>query len=113
VSLSFAALAQPTLRRALDWNGERVEYLFRPGAHTAAFEARLQDAQKAGEPLAFAALLAELVTWIDVVDEHGSHLPCTGETFGSLPVQFLGALWLSIGEAMRPDPPKGGTSDAG
>ena len=90
---------------SIDWFGEDLEFRCVPGRVTGEFGARLQASTSDGE---IAGLLAEVVTFIDVVDDNGAHIECTGPVlYATLPVQMIKALWVAVGEHAKTDPQKG------
>lgn len=90
---------------SIEWYGEELAFRCVPGKVTGQFADRLQASTEASE---LADLLAEVVTWIDVVDDNGTHIECTGPTLhATLPAQMIKALWQAVGEQARPDPSKG------
>lgn len=90
---------------SIDWYGEELSFRCVPGRVTGEFGDRLQASTDAAE---ISALLAEVVTWIDVVDDQGVHIECTGPVLhATLPVQMIKALWTAVGEQAKTDPQKG------
>ena len=89
---------------SVDWYGEPIAFRFRPDRNTGAFSDRVKAAASDRE---ICELLAELVTWIDIVDGDVPIL-CDGATFHRIiPSPLAMQLFQKIGESSRPDPQKG------
>jgi hypothetical protein len=95
----------------LEFGGDIAKMTVRPSVITAEYEDRLRSAQSA---IAIASALAELVAFVDIVDDDGKPIACTAESFARyLPVPVLMEMFKTAGMACRPDPQMGETSAAG
>jgi len=112
--VKLSEITARTVTRTIDVLGEPVEVRLRPAAHTSAFDDRTTTAMRANDAKALADCLAELIAFIDIVDDDGRPIPCTGESFYRLlPLTVMASLWERVGEVSRPGEPKGATSAAG
>lgn len=90
---------------SIDWYGDELAFRCVPGRVTGEFGERLQAAT---DNVEIATLLAEVVTWIDVIDDQGDPIECTGPVLhATLPMQMIKALWVAVGEQAKTDPQKG------
>ena len=102
IRLSQVGKQQKTATVAYD--GETVDIVYRPGAFTPRVEARINEAQKDSTvSQELAQILSEVIISWDVLDDDGQPLPPTIDLLMDLPLAFLSAVSVGIGEDMRPE----------
>ena len=112
--MKLSAITARTVDSTLNLVGEEVPVTFRPAVHTSAFEDEMRTAMAANDSLAMAGLLARLVVSVDISDDDGQLIECTGESFYRLlPLEVMTEMWSAATEALRPGGTKGATSAAG
>lgn len=104
--IRLSDLAAKSRALTVEFDGEQIAVTYLPGRMTMALQARMQKATElaAGDAnKELAAVLTELVSGWDVLDESGAPLAVTEKVVRQLPLRFVTALTLALFDDVNPN----------
>jgi len=122
MGVKFRDLMKETKKASVEYDGETVNFFYRPSAITPQMQLVAVRMQTMGEdkedskPSDMESLMEDFVTVIcnlvsewDVLDENGIPLPVNAAWVSQMPLAFLSALFSAAVENMRPNDKSAGS----
>lgn len=106
MAIKLSQIGAKTRTVTMEYEGEPVALVYRPGKFTPRIEARLNEAQSEGRvSQEVAAVLADVLASWDVLGDDGKPVKPTTELLMEFPVDFLNLVSQAVAGDMRPKEP--------
>ena len=99
MGVRLSAMKAKVQESHLDWDGERVDFAYKPNEFTMELADEIQVAAEKENLSLVSAMLAPIIVWWDVLDDNDERIEPVAENMKRFPLNFL----LRIMEAITKD----------
>ena len=103
MGVRLSAMKAKITETSLEWDGEVVDFAYKPNEFTMELADEIQAAAEAENMNAVSAMLSPIIVWWDVLDDDDQRIPPTAEQMRKFPLNFLVRIMGAITDDQNPE----------
>lgn len=103
MGVRLSAMKAKVKESHLDWDGERVDFAYKPNEFTMELADEIQAAADDENLTMVSAMLAPIIVWWDVLDDDDQRIEASADNMRRFPLNFLLRIMSAITEDQDPE----------
>jgi hypothetical protein len=103
MGVRLSAMKAKVKESHLDWDGERVDFAYKPNEFTMELADEIQAAADDENLTMVSSMLAPIIVWWDVLDDEDQRIDATADNMRRFPLNFLLKIMGAITEDQDPE----------
>lgn len=103
MGVRLSAMKAKITETHLDWDGERVDFAYKPNEFTMELADEISAAAEKEDLGGVAAMLGPIVVWWDVLDDEDKRIDANADNMRRFPLTFLTRIMAAITEDQNPE----------